>query len=176
MYTYVQYIYISDYFFTNFIGLVGISLYKHLLQPSPGPTIAPTPLPTSAPTNPTPIPTRVPTERPSGLVWQGGANLRYVEDDNGLEMTGDAGQCSGGRGFETALASYGGEIDVIATFVLSLADDVYSTYILHCRCFQFRTPFKLVTAQVASLCCLSTVIGVMVICSCLESNHSRCLG
>ena len=56
-------------------------------------------------------------------MWQGGANLRYIEAGNGLEISGDAGSCSGGRGFETALASYGGEVDAIATFVLSLADD-----------------------------------------------------
>ena len=38
-------------------------------------------------------------------------------------MTGYAGQCSGGRGFETTQASYGGEVDVSMTFVLSGAQD-----------------------------------------------------
>ena len=85
----------------------------------------PSTVPSPAPSGPTPSPTLVPTDRASSLVWQGGANLRYVEDDSGLEITGDAGSCSGGRGFETALASYGGEVDAIATFVLSLADDNY---------------------------------------------------
>ena len=61
-------------------------------------------------------------------MWQGGANLRYVEDDSGLEITGDAGSCSGGRGFETALASFGGEVDANATFVLSLTEEANSMY------------------------------------------------
>jgi hypothetical protein len=34
-------------------------------------------------------------------------------------MTGYAGDCSGGRGFETSQASYGGEVDANMTFVLS---------------------------------------------------------
>ena len=59
----------------------------------------------------------------SSLVWQGGGNLRYVEENNGLEITGNAGQCSGGRGFETATNYYRVEIDVTATFTLSLTDD-----------------------------------------------------
>ena len=83
----------------------------------------PSTVPSPAPSGPTPSPTLAPTDKVSSLVWQGGANLRYIEGDSGLEITGDAGSCSGGRGFETALASYGGEVDVNATFVLSLADD-----------------------------------------------------
>ena len=93
-----------------------------MLIPTPRPTFVPIVFPTFSPSNPTPNPTLVPTNRASSLVWQGGGNLRYTVSNNGLEITGDAGQCSGGRGFETALASYGGEVDANVTFTLNSAD------------------------------------------------------
>jgi len=100
--------------------ILGRFVYGKYVQPTLSPT---TQFPSPAPSGPSPSPTLVPTDRASSLVWRGGANLRYIEDDSGLEISGDAGSCSGGRGFETALASYGGEVDAIATFMLSLADD-----------------------------------------------------
>ena len=78
--------------------------------------IAPTAVPSPSPSAPIPLPTAIPTDGPSSFVWQGGAGLRYIETSNGLEITGNAGSCSGGRGFESSLDSFAGEIDVNATF------------------------------------------------------------
>ena len=54
-------------------------------------------------------------------MWRGGASLRYIETSNGLEISGNAGYCSGGRGFESSADSYAGEVDVNATFAIDAA-------------------------------------------------------
>ena len=99
--------------------MLGNYLFNGIPFPTSLPTISPTNAPTTPrPSNPTAAPTAYPTGGPSILVWYGGYQLLYSSGSSGLGVTGNAGYCSGGRGFESSADSYEGVVDANTTFVL----------------------------------------------------------